>query len=594
MNHRELRKLFADFLKEKGHVEVPSISLVPKDDPTTLFTGSGMQQFVPYLLGQTHPLGKRLYDIQRCLRARDIEEVGDNRHIDFFEMMGNWSLGDYFKKEQLTWYWEFLTQVLKLPKEKLYVTVFEGTKEIKGDEESLQIWRNLGIPDDHIFKYDATKNWWSRAGAPDQMPAGEPGGPDSEVFFEFTSIPHDKKFGEKCHPNCECGRFLEIGNSVFMQYKKNADGSFSPLPEQNVDFGGGLERLIMAIENNPDMFTNSLYLPIIAEIEKITNRQYADSQNQPAMRIVSDHLKASVFLIKDRVLPSNKEQGYILRRLLRRMTVKMRQLLGKLPTASEIAQISRIILEMYDQIYFDAQKDYAVISQVIEEEIKRFNLSLEKGLKQIEKLGVATVNGKIAFDLYQSSGFPLEVTEELLREKGLTIDRQQFEDEFKKHQQLSRAASAQKFKGGLADQSEQTIKYHTATHLIHQALFDVLGDSVRQEGSNITNERLRFDFYSTNVPTAQTKETIEKTVNEKIQQALPVTVKDLPKTEAEKLGAKSFFRQKYPDLVKVYFIGNYSKEFCGGPHVKNTADIGKITLYKLEKIGSNLYRIYAR
>lgn len=599
IDHFKLRKLFADFYKSNNHVEVPSIPLVPKDDPTTLFTGSGMQQLVPYLLGEAHPLGTRLFNIQRCIRAQDIDEVGDNRHDSFFEMIGNWSLGDYFKKEQITWFFTFVVDVLKLDPHKLYVTAFIGQEGLPQDSESVETWKRefkkVGMEAElgkRIFLYDATKNWWSRAGTPETMPAGEPGGPDSEMFYEFTQVPHDKKFGETCHPNCDCGRFLEIGNSVFMQYKKNDDGTFSPLPKQNVDFGGGLERLIMAMENNPDMFETSLFSPIIGEIETITKLSYADEVNKPAMRIIADHLKASVFLIKDGVLPSNKEQGYVLRRLLRRLTVKLRNLLGKLPSAGEVAAVSEKVLKMYEGIYFNPSEDIQLVKPVITDEIKKFSVSLEKGMKLIEK--IPTINGKIAFDLYQSYGFPLEVTMEIYKEKGQQINMKEYTTEFNKHKELSRSASAGRFKGGLADNSIQTVKYHTATHLLHQVLFDVLGKDIRQEGSNITSERLRFDFYCTHKPTDEELKKITETLNDKIKEALPVEFKITPKKEAEMLGAKSFFREKYPDMVKVYFIGDYSKEFCGGPHVKNTSEIGSFTITKCEKIGNNLFRIYAK
>ena len=591
INHIRLRQLFKSFWKKHDHKEIPPIPLVPKDDPTTLFTGSGMQPLIPYLLGEPHPLGKRLYDIQPCLRAQDIEEVGDSNHDTFFEMMGNWSLGDYFKKEQLAWFWEFLTKELKLPKEKLYVTIFEGTKEIPADEESFQVWKKLGIPEERIFKYGSDKNWWSRAGAPDKMPAGEPGGPDSEVFYEFTHVAHNPKFGKTCHPNCQCGRFLEIGNSVFIQYQKTPDGVFRELPAKNVDFGGGVERTTMAIENEPDMFKTNLFDPMIRNIESVTGKSYNDEKNKPAMRIIADHLKATTFLIKDGVLPSNKEQGYVLRRLLRRSAVKFQQLKGKVEV-DDLNKIIETVAEIYLNSYFNSKKDIEKISPVITEEIARFNNTLDRGLKQINKIG--KIDGKIAFDFYQSYGFPLELTEELFIEKGQKIDRKEFYHEFEKHKNLSRAASAKKFKGGLADQSGQTIKYHTATHLLHQALFDVLGSQIRQEGSNITSERLRFDFYSTQKPTDEQIKKVELIVNEKINQALEVSFKIIPKDEALKIGAKSFFREKYPEMVKVYFINDYSREFCAGSHVKNTKEIGQIKIYKSEKIGSNLYRIYAK
>lgn len=599
IDHFKLRQLFAEFYKSHDHVEAPSIPLVPKDDPTTLFTGSGMQQFVPYLLGEVHPLGTRLYDIQRCLRSQDIDDIGDNRHILMFEMVGNWSLGDYFKKEQLRWLFQFLVNELHLDPHKLYVTAFKGEDGLPRDTESIEIWKTefakVGIKADignHIYLYDATKNWWSRAGVPSNMPAGEPGGPDSEIFYEFSQVEHNKKFGEVCHPNCDCGRYLEICNSVFMQYKKNVDGTFSPLPKQNVDFGGGLERFIMAMENTPDIFGTSLFSTIIKEIENITHLSYSEEKNKPSMRIIADHLKASVFLIKDGVLPTNKEQGYVLRRLLRRLTVKLRNLLGKLPSPDEVALVSEKVLELYKGVYFDPSEDIKLIKPIITDEIRKFNVSLEKGMKLIEK--IPTIDGKIAFDLYQSFGFPLEVTVEMYREKGQQIDMQQYTTEFNKHKELSRSSSAGKFKGGLADNSEQTIKYHTATHLLHQALFDVLGKDVRQEGSNITGERLRFDFYHTQKPTDEELKKIAGVVNEKIALSLPVEFKLIPKQEAETLGAKSFFREKYPDMVKVYFIGDYSKEFCGGPHVKNTSEIGSFSIMKCEKIGNNLFRIYAK
>lgn len=597
ISHFKLREKFSAFWKKRDHKEVPSIPLVPKDDPTTLFTGSGMQQLVPYLLGSTHPLGKRLYNIQRCIRAQDIEEVGDNRHDSFFEMMGNWSLGDYFKHEQLPWFFDFLVTELGLDPTRLYPTVFAGVDGLPKDTDSIEIWKSIfkdkgidAIIGQRIHVYEG--NWWSRAGAPKNMPAGEPGGPDSEIFWEFTQVEHNKAYGPQCHPNCDCGRFLEIGNSVFMQYKKNVDGSFSTLPSMNVDFGGGLERLVMAVENNPDMFETSLYSPIIEKIEVITRQSYKDAVNKPSMRIIADHLKASVFLIKDGVLPSNKEQGYVLRRLIRRLTVKMRRLLGQMPSPTDVALVSRVILEMYDGIYFDSKSDFPMISKVLEEEIRRFGNSLEKGLKEVQR--IETIDGKKAFDLYQSYGFPLEITEELFKEKGQSIDKKQFHGEFQKHKDSSRSASAGKFKGGLADHGEQTLRFHTATHILHQALFDVMGQDIRQEGSNITGERLRFDFYSINKPTPEQIMKVQEIMNEKVSAAMPVEFKIMPKEEAMKLGAKSFFREKYPDQVKVYFIGDYSKEFCGGPHVKNTKEIGKITIYKNEKIGSNLYRIYAK
>lgn len=592
LNHVQLREKFNRFWEANGHKEVPPIPLIPQNDPTTLFTGSGMQQLVPYLLGEVHPLGNRVYNIQPCFRSQDIEEVGDNRHTTFFEMMGNWSLGDYFKEDQLSWFWKFLTLDIGLPKQKLYVTVFDGDKKnnLPPDDESIAIWEKLGLPKDHILKYGPEKNWWSRAGVPDNMPPGEPGGPDSEVFYEFTDIPHDKKYGENCHPNCDCGRFMEIGNSVFMQYKRTDQG-FEELPKKNVDFGGGLERILAAANDDPDVFKTDVFSKTIGNLVELTGKKYEGS-NLSKMRIIADHLKGATFLIAGGVRPGNKEHGYVLRRLLRRSAIKMYQLTdGMTSDFSLLADTG--VLATYDKTQgIDRSEIGNSVVSIIAEEIKKFNLSVAKGMKEIKK--IEKVDGKIAFDFYQSYGFPYELTVELFSEKGQEIDRKQFVAEFNKHKELSRSASAGKFKGGLADHSAQTVKYHTATHLLHQALFDVMGPDVRQEGSNITADRLRFDFYS---PRKMTDEEIKKTedvINKKIREEIAVVFKIIPKDEALKIGAKSFFREKYPDMVKVYFVGDYSKEFCGGPHVENTREIGAIKIYKVEKIGSNLYRIYAK
>jgi alanyl-tRNA synthetase len=603
ITYHKLRSDFIEFWTSRNHKEVPSIPLVPQNDPTTLFTGSGMQQLVPNLLGEPHPLGKRLFNIQRSFRSQDIEEVGDNRHTTMFEMMGNWSLGDYFKEEQLSWFYQFLTENLKLDPSRLYVSIFKGGSGVPRDDESYAIWRKLGMPEDHIFEYDDKKNWWARMLPIAAMPAGEVGGPDSEVFFDFGAQlkmhEHSDYKGGDCHPNCDCGRFMEIGNCVFVQYKKEADGTLSELPNKNVDFGGGLERLLAASNNDPDIFKSDAYSRIIPGIEEITQKSYADEKYQKAMRVIADHMKAATFLIKDGVRPSNKEQGYVLRRLLRRSAVKYRNLVDSF-RPQDLTEIVKAVLQTYGDIYFDMQKDEQEITAFINDEMVRFGRTLERGLKEAEK--IEQIDGTKAFDLYQTFGFPLEVTEELFLEKGQNIDREQFRAEFDKHKNLSRSASAGKFKGGLADHSEQVLKYHTATHLLHQALHDTMGEDVRQEGSNITAERLRFDFYSQKKPTAEEVKTIEQIMNDKIKEALPMRFKIMPKDEANKVGARSFFREKYPDMVKVYYIGGvdeqpktaYSKEFCGGPHVQNTAEIGSISIYKIETIGSNLYRIYAK
>lgn len=593
-NHFKLRELWSNFWQKNHHQEVPPISLVPKDDPTTLFTGSGMQQLIPYLMGEVHPLGKRLFNIQPCFRSQDIEEIGDNRHTTFFEMMGNWSLGDYFKEEQLELCFKFFTKVIGLPKDRLFVSVFEGTKEVPKDEESAGIWKKLGVSEGRIFYYGTDKNWWSRSGPPEMMPAGEIGGPDSEVFYDFGEEWqfHQKSpfKNQKCHPNCNCGRFLEVGNSVFIQYKKEKDGRLSLLAQKNVDFGGGLERILSVLVNQPDVFKTELYFPIIKKIEELTGNFYHRSKNQASFRVIADHLKAAAFIIKDGVLPGNKQQPYILRRLLRRAAVKIYQLIG-IEGLDFLAKISLVVVEIYKKIYFNLE-DKKIIEKVIEEEMDKFKRVLREGLKLLEKK--EKIDSRLVFDLYQSYGFPFEITSELLLEKGIKIKKEEFEKELEKHKLLSRKASVGLFKGGLADQSQQTIKYHTATHLLHQALRDVFGKEVRQEGSNITAQRLRFDFRLSKKPTEGEIKRLEELVNQKIKEGLPVYFKIMPKNQAEKIGALSFFKEKYPEQVKVYFIGDYSKEFCGGPHVKNTKEIGSFKIVKVEKIGANIMRIYAQ
>ncbi len=612
--HQSLRKAFVDFWESKNHKEAPPAPLVLTNDPTTLFNSSGMQQLIPYLQGEPHPEGKKLYNIQPCFRAVDIDEVGDNRHTTFFEMLGNWSLGDYFKKEQLTWFWEFLTGELKLDKDKLVATYFGGGDEnnivvdkfgkkqnLPPDLESKQILLSLGISENHIKPYGFDKNWWSRSGPPNLMPAGEIGGPDSEIFYDFGGNLklHEKSgINTKCHPNCECGRFLEIGNSVFIQYRKKEDGTLEELSQKNVDFGGGLERFLAALNDNPDVFSTDIFLTIIQAIENETKKQYSDPGNQPAIRIIADHVKAAAFMIIQGISPSNKEHGYIVRRLLRRSTVKFGQLAGTYDVGS-ISKIARQVLNMYNNVYFNKFDELTItkVTETIDDEVARFSKSIDHGMKVIQKIN--SIDGKVAFDLYQNLGFPLELTEELALEKGLHIDVDQFRREFEKHRELSRTASAGKFKGGLADHSEQVVKYHTATHLIHQALFDIFGNDIQQEGSNITGARLRFDFSTRKNPTKEEIKKIEEIVKGKVNDRLPVSFIMMPREEAFKIGARAFFKEKYPEQVKVYYIGEivdtaYSRELCGGPHVKNTSEVGPITIYKFEKIGNNLYRIYAK
>lgn len=429
MDSKTLREKYLDFFKKRGHIEIPSSSLVPENDPTTLFISAGMQPLIPYLLGAPHPQGKRLANSQRCFRALDIAAVGDNRHTTFFEMLGNWSLGDYFKKEQLSWLWQFLTSELALDKDKLYISVFSGYKPIPKDEETAQIWQSLGVANDHIYYYGIDKNWWSKVGTPDQMSEGEIGGPDSEVFYDFAT-PHNLKFGNKCHPNCECGRFLEIGNSVFIQYKK-VGGQLDELPQKNVDFGGGLERLLAAVNNQPDIFKTDLFIPLLDAIA----HPYG-----PETKVIADHIKAATFLINDGVTPSNKLQGYILRRLLRRACVKMYRLTGGNLKIGAFNSIAEAVFSTYDGIQsVKKQTQQDQVNTIINEEIERLSKTLETGLRQIEKINQVT--SRVAFDLYQSYGFPFEILEELFLEKGQKINRIEFDEEFKKHQEISKVIS---------------------------------------------------------------------------------------------------------------------------------------------------------
>jgi alanyl-tRNA synthetase len=639
MTPNDIREKYLAFYKARGHAIVPSSLLVPENDPTTLFTGSGMQPMVPYLLGASHPEGTRITDSQKSFRSVDIEEVGDNRHTTFFEMLGNWSLGDYFKAEQLPWIFKFLTDEIGLDPKRLYVTVFIGDEKnnLPRDTESAEIWKGLfkekginaeigeigseangyerGMRDgERIFYYDAKKNWWSRAGVPENMPAGEPGGPDSEMFYDFGAIDaagalrHDTKFGAHCHPNCDCGRFLEIGNSVFMQYVKNSDGSFGLLPQKNVDFGGGLERIAMALANIPDIIA-VCHRTIVEQLEEISGKKYdsASPSDVAAFRIVADHVKAATFLIGDGVVPSNNERGYFVRRLLRR-AVRYADQLGM--REAKLSTLVDPAVEPYKDAYPETYKVREMIKQEINKEEEKFRKTLRDGLRQFEKLcAVEKPEGKIlagndVFDLYQSYGFPIELTRELAQEKGFAIDEEGYKIHLAQHQELSRTASAGTFKGGLADASEQTTKLHTTHHLLLRALQHVLGPEVKQRGSNITSERLRLDFLYGTKMTDEQKQEVERIVNEKIAEDLPVIHSEMPRGEAEKLGAEHEFGQKYPDRVSIYSIGPktatledpqfdkaFSIEFCGGPHVSHTGVIGHFKLAKEEASSAGVRRI---
>ena len=565
MTADELRKIYIDFFVAKGHKEIAPASLVPENDPTVLFTTAGMHPLVPYLMGESHPQGKRLVNIQKCLRTDDIDEVGDPTHNTFFEMLGNWSLGDYWKEEAITWSFEFLTKELNIPVGKLAVTIFEGDDDAPCDEDSAAIWRKLGIVEDRIFPHGKKDNWWG--------PVGNTGpcGPDTEMFvWVGSNSPHGVAGEEPL--------WVEVWNDVFMEYSRAPDGEYEPLKQRNVDTGMGLERVLAVLNNKDNVYETDVFASIIEAIRKIGKYETQDE------RVIADHLRASIMLVANGVEPANKLQGYILRRLLRRAIVKLQ------PGNQEIEweSFTRDIVSAVSKIYeLDGQEK---IREMVLAEIDKFHKTLNRGMREVQK--IETIDGKIAFDLYQTYGFPLEVTEELFREKGQEINHTQFEAEFEKHKELSRTASAGMFKGGLADHSDETIRGHTATHLLHQALRDVLGDSVHQTGSNITPERIRFDFAFGRKLTDSELRNVEGIINQKIQEDLPVRFEMMTLKEAKKTGAIGLFDEKYSDNVKVYFVGGYSAEFCGGPHVEHTAQVGNVKITKETAAGAGSRRIY--
>jgi alanyl-tRNA synthetase len=642
MNAQEIRNSYLKFFEDRGHKTIPRALLVPQNDPTTLFTGSGMQPLLPYLLGEAHPEGVRLVDSQTCLRAQDIEEVGDNRHTTFFEMLGNWSLGDYFKAEQLPWFWEFLTDVVGLDPNKLYVTCFMGddVNGISKDTESADIWEKLfadkgieakradmGSEDEgyqrgvkageRIFFYSGKANWWCRGGKIEDMPVGEPGGPDSEVFYEFEFIEHDTKWGEFCHPNCDCGRFMEIGNSVFMEYVKRETG-FEKLPKQNVDFGGGLERIAAASLNSPDVFKISILQPIITKLESISGKNY-DSHTE-SMRVIADHLRAATFLAVDGIVPSNKEQGYVMRRLLRR-AIRFAFDLGV--EQNFLEQVVPVIADLYENDYPEVKANREKVIEVLVKEEKAFRQTLRKGIHEFEKLvadllveqfgaeavtrevrdgdrthdivvqtpegsigvEVKKIHGDVLFMLYDTYGFPVELSTEEVFKRGVKLSddwRGEFDAKMAEQRARSQTASKGTFKGGLGGQTLQHKKYHTATHLMYQSLRTILGDHVVQHGSNITEERLRFDFSHPEKVTPEQLKQVEDMVNSQIDADLKVSFQEYPtKVAREELGALGQFGDRYGDTVKVYkMIADgadkpFSFEICGGPHVDHTGQLAE-------------------
>lgn len=630
MTAQEIRKAYLKFFEERGHKVIPRALLVPQNDPTTLFTGSGMQPLIPYLLGETHSAGNRLVDSQTCLRAQDIEEVGNNRHTTFFEMLGNWSLGDYFKAEQIPWFWEFLTDVIKLDPNRIFVTCFIGDESngIPKDTESAEIWKGLfeksglshsqadvgsesdgykrGIKDgERIFFYDASKNWWCRAGKIADMPVGEPGGADTEMFYLFPEVPHNPEYGEHCHVNCDCGRYIELGNSVFMEYVKAANG-FEKLPKQNVDYGGGLERIAAAAINSPDIFKISLMWPIIEKLEELSGKKYDAHTN--AMRVIADHLRGATFLAVDGITPSNKEQGYVMRRLIRRATLKAYDLGIQ---NNFLQDVTPIITKLYKDDFPEVAEKEDQIIAVMQKEEKAFRQTLAKGSKKLSQLsGEADkeISGKTVFLLYDTYGYPTELTGEVIDTLGLKALASNWREEFevKMAEQRTRSQTAAKgtFKGGLGGQTLQHKKYHTATHLMYQALRDVLGDHVIQRGSNITEERLRFDFSNPEKVTPEQLKKVEEIVNEQIAKDLKVSFEEFPtKVAVEEKGALGQFGDRYGDTVKVYkMIADgadtpFSFEICGGPHVDKTlqlAEGGKhFKIIKEESSSAGIRRIKA-
>ena len=591
----QLRKLFLDFFQSKGHAVIPSASLIPENDPTVLFTTAGMHPLVPYLMGEKHPAGQRLVNVQKCIRTGDIDDVGDASHLTFFEMLGNWSLGDFFKKEMIPWSWEFLTskEWLGLDPDKLAFSVFEGDETAPRDTESHDLWVRCGVPEDRIYFLPRENNWWG--------PAGQTGpcGPDTEMFV----ITDKEPCGPDCSPACSCGRFLEIWNDVFMQYNKQADGTYAPLAQKNVDTGMGLERTVLVLNGKKTVYETDLFTGIIGKIEKLSGKTYADADEETvrAFRIVADHIRTATFILGDprAVTPSNVDQGYVLRRLIRR-AVRFGMQLGL--EEGFTADISQVIIDQYKAVYPELQQHSAFVLEQLVLEEKRFQRTLTQGMREFEKVyarimanpdAPRTIDSRDTFKLYDTYGFPIEITMELAKERGLHVDREAFDERFRQHQEKSQAGAEQRFKGGLADASEQTTRLHTATHLLHAALRKVLGEDVHQKGSNITAERLRFDFTFGRKMTKEELAEVEALVNEAIQAHHPITMKEMTVEEAKELGAIGLFESKYGERVRVYKMGDVSTEICGGPHAENTGDLQSFKIQKEESSSAGVRRIRA-
>jgi alanyl-tRNA synthetase len=643
MRTSDIREKYRKFFEERGHAIIPSASIMPENDPTTLFTGSGMQPMISYLLGEPHPKGTRIVDSQKSFRSQDIEEVGDNRHTTFFEMLGNWSLGDYFKREQIQWIFEFMTSEIGLDPSRIFVTVFSGSPDINipKDEESANIWREVfenigieariiedaeknGMQEGRIFYYGEDKNWWSRVGKPQNMPEGEPGGPDSEMFWDFgveLGLHNKSVFKDKvCHVNCDCGRFFEICNSVFMEFVKTKDG-FVPLSKKNVDFGGGLERIVSAANDTPDVFQIDALQPIVHAVEEASGERYGDGEDnikKARFQIIADHIRASVFIMSDPrgIIPSNTDQGYVVRRLIRRALLHGRQL--GIKGEAWTGDVARAVERVYGNEYPELSENLEQITEALLNEESKFTITIDRGIRKIEKLvsegggyfskkekGYEVQHGcrnedlaRVLFDIYQTDGFPLELTLEELSRLGVkgvseTELKRLFNEYLIKHQDISRQASSKKFAGGLEDNSQETTRLHTATHLLGEALRVIISSDIRQKGSNITKERLRFDFNFTRKLTDEEVDQVEKLVNEKIKESLQVKREEMGLEEAISSGAQSEFGAQYPDRVSVYSIGDFSREICGGPHIENTSSIGEFEITKQEAVSAGVRRIRA-
>ena len=586
MTANELRTMYVNFFKERGHKEIASASLLPENDPTVLFTTAGMHPLVPYLLGEKHPSGNRLTDVQKCVRTEDIDEVGDDTHCTFFEMLGNWSLGDYFKQESISMSFEFLTKFLNIPIERLAVTVFEGDELVPADVEAEEIWKSFGLTGEQIFRYGREDNWWG--------PAGQTGpcGPDTEIFYDMGK----PKCGPKCGPSCHCGKYVEIWNNVFMQFNKEADGSFTELKQKNVDTGMGLERVLTIFNGKTNVYDTELFIPVMQKLESILERE-GKELSEREKRIICEHIRTVTFILGDpmQISPSNTEQGYILRRLIRRII----RLFKKVDiNTNYLCELSEVIVEQYKTTYPELGDNKEFILEQLQKEYTLFSKTLDDGLKKankyldnIENTGV--LSGELAFKLYDTYGFPIEFTSELALERGFRVDIDGFHKRFKEHQDKSRQGAAGKFAGGLADNNEQTARLHTATHLLNGALRTVLGDEVSQRGSNITSERLRFDFSFGRKVTKEELEQVEAIVNEAIRQNIDVILEEMTPEKAYEEGAIGVFSGKYGEIVKVYTIYGYSKEICGGPHAKNTGELVSFKILKEEASSAGVRRIKA-